>query len=65
MSKNIVIDLVSFDTKEKLMEGVLLLKKKLQNLRLRTSLGVVENGLEIRKTRKNIARLLTKLNSMK
>lgn len=65
MEKNSDIDFSSLDTKEKILDNIALLKSELQNLKLKLFSGNNDSGLNIRKIRRNIARLFTKLNSLK
>lgn len=65
MVKNSDIDFSSLDTKEKILDNINLLKGELQSLKLKIVFGNSDNGLKIRKIRRNIARLFTKLNSLK
>lgn len=65
MEKNSDIDFSSLDTKEKILDNIALLKGELQNLKLKLFSGNNDSGLHIRKIRRNIARLFTKLNSLK
>jgi large subunit ribosomal protein L29 len=48
--------------KTTLREKIVETKKKLLSLRLKKSTGELEKPLEIRKTRKEVARLFTQLN---
>lgn len=65
MGKNSDIDFSSLDTKEKILDNIALFKGELQNLKLKLFSGNNDSGLNIRKIRRNIARLFTKLNSLK
>lgn len=65
MKKNSDIDFASLDTKEKILDNIALLKNDLQSLKLKLFPGSNDSGLNIRKIRRNIARLFTKLNSLK
>ncbi|MDR2401939.1 MAG: 50S ribosomal protein L29 [Cytophagales bacterium] len=65
MVKNDDIDLSTFDSRGKILENIGSLKNELHNLRLKLSFENNEGGGKIRKMRKNIARLFTKLNSLK
>ena len=65
MVKNSDIDFFFFYTKEKILNNIALLKGELQGLKLKAAFGNSDSGLNIRKIRRNIARLFTKLNSLK
>ena len=48
---------------EEITNKILELKKKLLNLRIKNASGELKNIYEIKKTKKEIARLFTKLNA--
>lgn len=63
--KNNDIDFSALDSKEKILESIFNLKNELQSLKLKNSLNGNDGGMKIRKIRRNIARLFTKLNCLK
>ena len=65
MKRNCDIDFASLDTEEKILDNISLLKGELQSLKLKLFSGNNDSNLNIRKIRRNIARLFTKLNSLK
>ena len=65
MTKNSDIDFSSLDSKEKILENIATLKSELQEVNLKVSFGNSGGGMKSRKIRKNIARLFTKLNSLR
>lgn len=65
MAKNSDIDFSALDSKEKILENIVALKNELQGLKLKVSFGYSGGGMKIRKIRKDVARLFTKLNSLK
>ena len=64
MSRKNHFDLSAFDSKEKILESVGLLRGELQTIKLQMSLDNSGSKGRVREIRKNIARLLTKLNSL-
>ncbi len=65
MKKNCDIDFASLDTEAKILDNIALLKSELQSLKLKLFSENNDSNLNIRKIRRNIARLFTKLNSLK
>lgn len=63
--KNNDIDFSALDSKEKILESIFNLKNELQSLKLKNSLNGSDGGMKIRKIRRNIARLFTRLNCLK